>query len=309
MLDNLDAADHSLIITTVLLLLAMAASIVFLALTVTSKTWRRSRTRAVARSVGLALPEDSAPIERRVARAVAGSSIGAIIGSVMVLALLWAAAASGPSLDSVAPIIGVGGLLVGASLGASVVAATTRPEPVEGVRVARTRAVSLPDFSAGIERIGARAAVAIAVAAAVVMTVIAPSLGLAEPRIVVWVSAALSVLSLVLYEVQSRRIIARPQPAGSPEQLAWDDAVRALHVRGLVSAPITIGAYTPLLAAVLLTSEPYAELVPGLVQSVILGAIAAIILAYLVAAVASLALGPQRHYLRRLWPEIARASR
>ena len=75
------------------------------------------------------------------------------------------------------------------------------------------------------------------------------------------------------------------------------------------SAPITIGAYTPLLAAFLLTSQPYADLVPSTVQTVVLGAISAIIFVYLVAAVVSLVVGPQKHYLRRLWPEIARESR
>lgn len=309
MLDNLEAVDRSLAITTVLLLLAVAASAVFLVLTAASSSWRRSRTRSVARSVGLALPADPGPLERRVSRSMTGSTIGAIIGSLAVLALLWIAEATEVRLDTVSPIIGAGGLLVGAALGASAVAATSRPAPVEGVRVARARAVSLSDFSAGIERIGARAATAIAVAAAVVMAVIAPSLGLAGPRIVVWVSASLSVLSLVLYELQSRRIISRPQPAGSPEQLAWDDAVRALHVRGLATAPIAIGAYTPLLAGFLLTSEPYTELVPSPVHTVILGAIAAIVLVYLLVAVASLVVGPQKHFLRRLWPEIARASR
>ena len=107
---------------------------------------------------------------------------------------------------------------------------------------------------------------------------------------------------------RSRRILDRAQPAASPEALAWDDAIRAMTVREIVTAPLSLGVWGSLAIGISLTDSfnEGNQWPAGLIAvNILVLVIAAGILA---AAIYSIATKPQQHYLRRLWPDVAAAS-
>jgi hypothetical protein len=169
--------------------------------------------------------------------------------------------------------------------------------------------VTVADYLAPIERQGARATTL-----GSVLTLIATLVTLAwtefpPAAIAATIAAAaltlLSVASLVLLEVFGRRIVERPQPAGSPAELAWDDALRSVALRDLVTAPIAVGLYGVTLGIVALANAlPISAVAAAVLSGVAMCTFAAVVLALVV----SITNKPQQHYLRRLWPEVAGAT-
>lgn len=49
-------------------------------------------------------------------------------------------------------------------------------------------------------------------------------------------------VALGLFERAARRLLDRGHPAGSTAEVVWDDAIRATLLRGMVSAPLCLGA-------------------------------------------------------------------
>jgi len=258
---------------------------------------RAARADGFARSVGLDLPASlRAAVTERVALRHRGGAIGMIVGiatSVFVLSIY-------PSSDQsfAAPFVLVGGAFAGLAIGVAITSArAAAPLDPTAVKYARTSAVSLSDYVAPLERTGARIVVGLAVAVAIASVIVGVPLG----GILVTLTA-LAAGALAFFEVAGRRIVDRSQPAGSPAELAWDDAVRASVLRDIVTAPITLGAYAVVVSA--------AALVERLLQGNDF-ANGAIVLAAVIAAVtlATVAITsrPQRYFLRRLWPEVKAA--
>lgn len=254
---------------------------------------RAARAGSFARSVGLDLPDSlRAAVTERVALRHRGGAIGMIIGIATSVFVLSVYPSSGQSFA--APFVLVGGAFAGLAIGVAITSArAAAPLDPNAVKYARPNAVALNDYVAPLERTGARIVVALAVASVIAAFIAGVAFG--------GVLAALTVLAggaLVFFEVAGRRIVDRSQPAGSPAELAWDDAVRASVLRDIVTAPITLGAYTLVVSA--------AALVEKLLQGNDL-ANGAILLASVIAAVTlaivAITSRPQRYFLRRLWPE------
>ena len=193
----------------------------------------------------------------------------------------------------------VGALLAGAGVGTAVAALITRGDVAPGrPRVARAGAVAVRDYVAPFERIGARVVVVLAVAAWIVVTAVdvpddgALALGLAF-------FAVAGAVTLVLFEVASRRIVDVPQPAGSTAELVWDDAIRASALRDLLTGPLALGTYGLVFGAVGLgaignSAASAAAFVGG-------GIVVASLVVNLIVGFVS---RPARYFLDRLWADL-----
>lgn len=260
-----------------------------------------SAARALSRSAGLALPDELAPrIRARVARRIRAVAAGASASIVISVALL-ATGLLQPSQRIGDVWLVLGAYFAGMAVGAAINATTDRPTTDEnGPRLARSGAVSLADYVSPLERIGARVMVGLA---ALVLVVSLLATGLGPARVTSgFAILALALASLVLFEIAGRRIVDRPQPVGSPTELAWDDALRAGSIRELVTAPLVVGAWgTMFVGADQLFSS---QIINGL------WAVAGLALAggYCAVAIYSVVSRPQQYYLRRLWPEVAAAG-
>lgn len=291
-------------------LLLLGSAVVLVALTFAPRA-RAASVARLGRSVGLAVPEGhEATLAARAARRTRATAIGAAIGTaVVVLALVTGVIpASDPDSDVSDIWLLLGGWFVGLAVGAMVNALTDKPTVVIGERFARASAVDLRDYLAPIDRVGARTSVAVGVLALGGASLLVAS-GFIRPIAALTVSAivvGLGVASLVLFEIASRRILERPQPAGSPTELAWDDAMRAQHVRDMATAPISLGLWGALVVLLTLLDQ-YIPMTGagGLLFGLLMVAVAALLALALAAAVFSIATKPQQHYLRRLWPTVA----
>lgn len=204
------------------------------------QTWQMQR---LAKRVGLGIPADlDALIRRRVAARVLGSSVGGVVGLGAGVVLYESFATRPPVVIAFLVLITA---VTGSSLGtvwASLrdeTAATDRP------RIARAEAVAVGDYVIVLARIFAWA---ILVLAAVAIALSARSgAGLAGILLV-----ALGAVCLVLFEIFSRRIVARGHPVASTDELVWNDALTASALMDLLAAPVqalALGGYWAVIGA------------------------------------------------------------
>lgn len=194
----------------------------------------------------------------------------------------------------------VGAAFAGAGAGTAVAAFTgTRSVAPDTPRVARSGAVGVADYLAPFERIGARIVIVLSLAVAVVGTALTIA-GVSDSLFPVVFFAVVGVVSLVLFEVVGRRIVDLSQPAGSTAELVWDDAVRALLLRDMVTAPLALGTYSVIFGLIGLAegSTDPSTTVAGFVVSAIFA------VALVATATYSLATRPQRYFVDRLWPNL-----
>jgi len=278
--------------------------------------YRAANVRLLARTVGLALPADTAFLERNFASRSRASSTGALLGTVLVVAAIVSGVIptqDPPNLGGVAETwLVIGGFYVGMGLGAAIRALTARTPAPTGERFARSGAVDIRDYLAPVDRIGSRIAVAAGVLVLVIAAVVSiGAFGMTSANPVFTVGGLvvlLGVASLVVSEVAARRILDRAQPAASPEALAWDDAIRAATVREIVTAPMSLGVWGALAIGITLT-DSFSVGNQWPVGLIVVNILVAVIAVGIVAAAAySIASRPQQHYLRRLWPDVAAAS-
>lgn len=272
----------------------------------------RAQERAVQKfavNTGLPMPDHLAePIQRRIVRRRRASTIGGMLGATAALVALIASPGAGGML---APLVIVAGIFAGWAIGASVSALRTTAEQSEqeGVRFARANAVELGDYISRGELWLARGPVALAVVVVISM------MTLAQLGLVRYVSAAavvsaialavVAVGTLVTSEVVGRKVVAMGNHVGSLEDLVWEDAVRALTIRELVGAPVFLGYYCLLMAASPLVVSPADAARPAFAIASL--GIAIVTLAIALGMLVS-ALAVKRHFLRRLWPELATAA-
>jgi len=296
-------------ITGVLVLIILVGAVL-----IAIPAFRRFAVVQLGTSVGLAVPEHLEPALRRrlVGRTVA-SLIGAIVGlAAAVAALQTRLVPSSESTDVAEFWLVFGGFFAGASIAAAIYALTAKPARPEGERFARSGAVDLRDYLAPIDRLGARGAVALGIVTVLAATAVS-GVGLTHSNAALSIGGLIVIagaVGLVLSEWASRRILDRPQPAGSPSELAWDDALRAQSLREIVTAPLSLGSWGSL--AVLFTLVDAADSAEvGGVATFWVGAVGLVIvlIALFAAAGISIATKPQQHYLRRLWPEVAAAAK
>lgn len=292
----------TLLFTAGLAAAAALAMIVIVACTF-SPGYRRSRAERMSASVGLALTESVRPeVERAIAIRIRAAGIGAVLGIGLGVAIAAVNPASG-----LGPWTFVAGMFLGLAAGNAVGALIARPRPAaSGVRIARSRDVGLRDYVMPIELDGSRVTVGIAAATAIIVAILLAG----NPRettslVTVLVTTALAIAALVVLEVAGRALVARPSPAEDPTRLAWEDALRADTLRNLVTPTLTFA----MIAVVMSVVGVFGALPPSPV-SVVLGAVVPLVLlaAAIVIGVVAIVSAPQRHYLRRLWPETAAAG-
>lgn len=264
-----------------------------------------------ARRVDLDLA--SAPADR-VARRFAwrnrGIRIGGSTGIAAGAAIAVAVDLRGDQGPDLGPLLVLGGAMVGiavALLHSS--SQSLGPLPADEPRIARTSVPVVGDYVPAAESWLTRAAVLLGIVA-VVALVLVTTAGLvdvspAAPTVLVSALVALAAAgALVGVELWSRRLVDRPQPAGSVQELAWDDALRAATLRDAVAAPLALGVAAVAMAFGILAdgaqSMPWANAVvaaSGVVFWVVL-------LGLLTFGLVSIAVKPDRHFRRRLWPEL-----
>src|SRR5690606_28175077 len=115
-------------------------------------------------------------------------------------------------------------------------------------------------------------------------------------------TAALPWVAIAVDEVLARRLLDRRQVASSSLELAWDDAMRARTLRDMVTVPLMLGLYLPLILTGVVS-----DAVEGRWPNDPMVAVAAAIFLGVLGGAAlmggvSMALAPQRHFRVRLWP-------
>lgn len=266
-----------------------------------------AQERAVLRfqnSVGVALPAQlGEALRRRMLAQHRGYLLGGMTG------VTWTAlsVSSGmlPMPGHLAAWVIGGGTLAGGALGvaaAALLSAGRRLDDRE--RYARATAVTLSDFLAPIDRWLARLPVVFTVA---VFTVSLVGVGLGWTQVVGLplfinggILTAMAVAALIVFEVAVRRIVSKSRPVGSREELVWDDAFRSQVVRELRFAPFMLGFY-----GLGLTVSGLGLLSDGEPNGMSLGVFGTLLVCSIIALWAARVSKTRRHFLRRLWPELA----
>lgn len=266
---------------------------------------RRAARQRFARQVGLPLPDDCHRLDELLAARNRSIGVGAVAGVLFVA--IWTMISGLVSVDeSWWPFVIIGAALSGAavSVGLSATRQVARPLADDGQLLARPTAPTLDDYLAPVELQGGRIA-AVAPAVVVLVAVVA---GLASPVVAVGgvlspgvvTVVVLSLAALTTSEVIGRIVIEQSQLAGSPLELAWNDALRARLLRDLVTMPITVGSYATF--GILVTGSRVLESESLRIAMLVAVGVAAII--FLVLGLVSLAVRPQRHFRRQLWPHL-----
>lgn len=209
-----------------------------------------AHARRTADDLGLPLDDAMrAALAGRLAVRERWGAVGAfVVGGATAVAVLTAAPGDlvlgQPTMRDLAVALGY---LVGQALGLGGLAWRESRRPVaQGPRVARTAVPTVADYVPSWER---RAARGIVLGGALILVAVAATGDPGLPAASVAVGVGLPVLLLVAVELGARRFVAARQVAGSPLELAWDDALRARTVRDLVGMVAGTGAYAPMLVA------------------------------------------------------------
>jgi hypothetical protein len=109
------------------------------------------------------------------------------------------------------------------------------------VRLARIRVVSVRDYVSPALQVLAWTnwGIALAIIVSAALSMRSPDESQARAALIpaAIIVAAVGV-SLVLFEFVSRSIVGRAQPAGSTDELMWDDALRSRALRDILTAPL-----------------------------------------------------------------------
>jgi hypothetical protein len=256
---------------------------------------QRRMASTTARRLDLALDEQTRPLVQT--RLVRRERVALVGSTVLITAYLPVALALDHSRFRVhhanTPIVFVLPFLVitaGRPMLSSLLMAyeASRRARRPGPRVARVVVPRVTDYVRPVEVWATRALCAVVVPAAAIIV------GVAERHrpgyqwlsgTGVTLTAVSGPLVLALVETGARRLAGLPQPAATPAELAWDDALRSMQLRELYRLATTFS----LLISVLTL---------GLLQSSFI----AIYGVLLVVLILSLKGTPASHYRRRLWP-------
>ena len=245
--------------------------------------------------VGVNLPPRLEPaISARLMARDRGTAIGAFAFAVAaVLAFQFGIFAGA---DSYYAFLFVAGTAVtGACVGSAVAAFSgSRTIAPDAPRVARSSVAAVADYVHPIERIGVR----VVVAASVVVLIVAATTTTGIPILVTAFLTVMGVASLALFEVVSRRIVDRSQPAGSTADLVWDDAIRSSLLRDLLTAPAALGAFGLIFATATLIDNGTASSTATDATSLGLS------FSGLAVALYGRFSRPRRYFVGRLWPNL-----
>ena len=279
-----------------LIVISVAASLI-------AMTQRKTAAARFARRFGLDVPEGFEPTIRAGLEARrTGSPIGVVIMVVIATVLLLL----NPGLTLLATWWCLfGAYLLGATLGATTgILLAERRRDASVVRVARTTAVSVNDYVSPFQGVFSFVCVGISLLAFAADIWLSIAVSSHFLSIVSGIIAGLGVITLVVYQVVSHRLVSRGVIAGTRLELAWDDALRSYALTNLNSVVCLISLYSLVAYNTLLvnpagiTSNPLFTVFTGLLP------IAATFGIIAVVALTSITHSRQ-HFLRRLWPELA----
>lgn len=286
----------------VIALILAAAGALVAALSV-PRSSAASPVRSFARSVNLAVTADS---ERSVLRRVQARSLsfagGLVLAAIVLMGLGFAGVEPGQFTAIVVVLVLYGSI----ALCVAVSAGAGRPWVPDGTpRMARVGAARIQDYVPGFELVGARVLSGLAVLLCVAAAIAAGASGSGAVA-AWWAGYAVVVVAIAAaWEVNARRVLRRSVPAGSTQQLAWNDALRASVLRDTITLPLTAGFFGAVAGPFhVLTELP----LPGWIAAgaggvVFLLAIGAVLVVIPIAVLAK----PGQHYQRRLWPDLAAA--
>lgn len=219
--------------------------------------------------------------------AIAGGLVFAVLGLV---ALSLDVSASDNTRS--ASFFLLGAVIAGGTVGTTFAALTgSRTIPSDQPRVARSNVATVADYVLPLERVGARVLVVLAVVVTIAIAVFDAD-GLVSSAVFF---AVLAAVTLVLFEIAGRRVVDRSQPAGSTGELVWDDAIRALILRDMLVAPLTLASFSLITGVAHLLGGDSG---PDSLVSVFPTFVALAVTIY------SRASRPQRYFLTRLWPKL-----
>ncbi|RKR75383.1 hypothetical protein [Frondihabitans australicus] len=230
----------------VYLLVLLAIAVVGLAVTAglsfvpAVQVWALERA---GRRIGIGVPADLDPaFRRRMGRRIRASALGALAG--LALGLLLASTVPGwglpyshrPILLAYYGVIAFGA--VGSAVGVIVVSLASAPRPGDdAARVARLTVTSVGDYIAPILR---RLALAASVCAVVTVGLAIALGGTSRVHLIVpgIVLVALAIAGQIAFAVAARRIVAQGRPTRDTDEMVWDDALRWLALRDILSGPL-----------------------------------------------------------------------
>jgi hypothetical protein len=278
-----------------------------------------AHARRHARRINLELSgEQAGVVARRLGMRARVGALGSLVGVLVVWApgAVWgvgpfadpssgARSAAGDATSYLGPIAAMVAFFVGRSVGSAAVAwsEALRPPLPRGPRVARASRPGVGDYVAPVERVGSWLVVAVDAVLVLVLIALRGPVGL--PTLPVGLTVAVVIApaaAVALQEWLAARLVAAPQITTSSTALAWDDAMRAVTLRDVVTVTLAIGLTGPFVLLGVLSSG----LTGGWPENPAVGVVDALFVALLVPAaviaLVSTALAPWRHFRRRLWP-------
>ena len=173
------------------------------------------------------------------------------------------------------------------------------------VRVARTSVVSIADYVSPLQTLVMWFCLIIAIGLFAVDVWLTAADSPRYLSIVSGVLVGLSVIALVVYQVVARRAITRGALAGTPLELAWDDALRSYALVNLSSMVALIALYS-LVAydtiAIAATPHISSQAIFGIYVGLLpISATFGIVLFVIV----TTSIHSRQHFLRKLWPSLA----
>lgn len=278
-----------------------------------------AHARRYARRFNLELDGEQADaVARRLGMRSGAGAVGSLVGVLLVWVpgLVWgvgpfvdvstsARSAIGDEALNVGPMAAVLAFFVGQSLGSAAVAwlEVLHPARTQGPRVARACRPGFGDYVAPVERFGSWLVVAGDAVVVLVLLALQGTVGLPTLPVALTVAAvAAPAVAVGLQEWLAARLVAAPQVAGSPNALAWDDAMRAVTLRDLVFATLVIGVAGPSVLLGTLATGLTGGWPANPAVGVVNGLGLALLVAVAVSATVSTLLAPWRHFRRRLWP-------
>jgi hypothetical protein len=262
---------------------------------------RGQRVDLIAKSVGLPLTDDIAPVVRSTQRAGVWTGFLSIAGGIIAATVYILVG----HVESILQVFWIDftGVIAGAGIGSAIATFAREGSRQKGtVRIARLGAVSLSDYRSPFDQWAPRLVVALALLGIVLRAAIYPH-GFSSVPFFLYVYAGVMVASLAVYEASSRLLIRSGQPATSELDLAWDDALTSRALASISAAPLYLGGYFGLAAwAFYPATHTGATAVGSQVQIDVQFVALVLVLATIGAGVGAKA---QRRYLRKLWPDLA----
>lgn len=271
---------------------------------VTGPAAQRTAAHAFARRVDLALTDDVAPrVVARLAARDRASGVGALIA--VALAWLWASATD--------PAQTVGGIVVALAffLGYAAGSAlygwyeSTLPVPA-GPRIARATTPTHADYIDPVERLGLRVGAVLApllIGGLAIVDALSDAIDFGPlPVGAAVVAVVCPLVANVAEALAARLVLARPQVAATPHELAWDDALRARTLRDSLTAPLIVTLYAPLFYLGVVDAGLEGGWPANPAVGVVSGVFGAYVLVLVLLTLVALARRPERHFRRRMWP-------